>query len=158
MPKIGRDIFAVAISKFDKCPECPASVGGKLYSADITAEHCRFAREWTEVFGDTVSIHEQDSLAFLNDFPGQIDVLYLDSLDTTEPNHAAHALEETKAALDKLGPDSLIVLDDTPWSRGEWLGKGTTAVPWLLKRGWEVLYAGYQVVLTRSTAARRTQA
>ncbi|MEO2029536.1 MAG: glycosyltransferase family 9 protein [Fuerstiella sp.] len=132
--------------------------GGKLYSADITAEHCRFAREWTEVFGDTVSIHEQDSLAFLKDFPGQIDVLYLDSLDTTEPNHAAHALEETKAALDKLGPDSLIVLDDTPWSRGEWLGKGTTAVPWLLKRGWEVLYAGYQVVLTRSTAARRTQA
>ncbi|MEZ6129157.1 MAG: glycosyltransferase family 9 protein [Planctomycetaceae bacterium] len=125
-------------------------MGGTLHSIDVTPEHCRFAKEWTQVFDGTVAVHEQDSLTFLSGFREQIDVLYLDSLDTSEPNHSQHALQEAQLALPRLGEKSLIVFDDTPWSRGQWLGKGAEAVPWLLKQGWEILYAGYQVVLSRS--------
>ena len=73
--------------------------------------------------------------------------MYLDSLDTTEPGHAEHALREVQAAMPKLGKDSLVVFDDTPWHGGAWVGKGAMAVPFLLQQGWTVLYAGYQVVL-----------
>ena len=121
--------------------------GGRLHTVDVSEEHCRFAEEWTAVFGETVTVHAQDSLEFLRSFREPIDVLYLDSLDTNEPSHASHALQETRAALENLGPKSLIVFDDTPWNQGQWLGKGATAVPWLLQRGWKILYAGYQVVL-----------
>lgn len=121
--------------------------GGDLHSVDLTTANCAFAREWTQVFGDTVKVHEGDSIAFLRRFSEPIDVLYLDSLDTTEPNHAAHALQEVKVALPKLHDESLIVFDDTPFNAGAWVGKGATAVPWLLEQGWRVGYAGYQVVL-----------
>ena len=121
--------------------------GGKLYSVDISPQHCAFARQWTGVFGDAVDVRQQDSVAFLREFPHPIDVLYLDSLDTTEPKHAEHAQQETEAALPKLHDQSLIVFDDTPWHGGNWVGKGARAVPYLLDRGWRVLYGGYLTAL-----------
>ena len=125
-------------------------VGGHLHAVDITPQHCEFARTWTKVFGRTVEVHQLDSVKFLRDFEGAIDVLYLDSLDTTEPNHAQHAFQEIEAAIPKLHDQSLIVFDDTPWQSGKWVGKGKTAVPFLLQNGWEICYAGYQVVLARA--------
>ena len=103
------------------------------------------------MFGDTVTVHHQDSVGFLSGFKSEIDVLYLDSLDTNEPNHADHAQREVEAALPKLHDRSLIVFDDTPWQGGAWIGKGSLAVPWLVHRGWEILYAGYQVILSRTS-------
>ncbi len=124
--------------------------GGKLHSVDLTPQHVAFAREWTAVFGDSVSVHEGDSVSFLANFAAPIDVLYLDSLDTTEPGHAAHCLRELEAALPKLHDRSLICIDDTPWQVGAFIGKGAVTVPWLLDHGWKILYAAYQVVLTRA--------
>ena len=43
--------------------------GGKLHSVDLSPTNVAFARNWTRVFGDTVTIHEQDSLNFLREFP-----------------------------------------------------------------------------------------
>jgi hypothetical protein len=125
------------------------NVGGKLHSVDLSGEHCRFAREWTAVFGETVEVTQADSVSFLRSFARPIDVLYLDSLDTTEPRHAEHCLAELQAALPKLHEKSLIIIDDTPWHGGAWVGKGARAVPWLLENGWRVLYGVYQVVLSR---------
>jgi len=102
------------------------------------------------VFGDAVAVHQADSVAYLRTRTEPIDVLYVDSLDTTEKGHAEHALRETETALARMHDHSLIVFDDTPWSAGAWIGKGAFAVPLLLERGWRVLYAGYQVVLTRT--------
>ncbi len=121
--------------------------GGRLHTVDINPESCRFARQWTQVFGETVQVHQEDSVSFLQNFPDPIDVLFLDSLDTTEPAHAEHGLREVQAGLSKLHEKSLIVLDDTPWNAGAFVGKGALAVPWLLERGWKIGYAGYQVVL-----------
>lgn len=123
---------------------------GTIHSVDLSAEHVRFARTWCGVFGETVQIHQEDSVHFLEQFRRPIDVLYLDSLDTTEPGHADHAQREIEAALPWLHERSLILFDDTPWREGAFIGKGSRAVPWLLSGGWQVLYAGYQVLLGRS--------
>ena len=123
--------------------------GGRLDSVDLSPVNCRFSREWTQVYGDSVAVHEQDSLAFLASAQGPVDVLYLDSLDTTEPNHAAHALREAQLGERLVHDRSLILFDDSPWHAGAFTGKGATAIPYLLDRGWRILYAGYQVVLSR---------
>ena len=123
--------------------------GGKLHSVDLLPENCEFARTATQAFGDTVTIHAHDSVAFLESFSEPIDVLYLDSLDTDEPGHAEHAERELAAAWPKLHELSLIVIDDTPWQDGAWIGKGSRVVPSLIEKGWNILYAGYQVVLGR---------
>ena len=123
--------------------------GGKLHSVDLSPDNVEFARTWTAVFGDAVTIHRGDSAAFLKTFAEAIDVLYLDSLDTTEPRHASHCQQELEAVLANLHDRSLICIDDTPWQAGAFIGKGATAVPWLLNHGWRILYAGYQVVLER---------
>jgi len=122
---------------------------GTLHTVDVSPSSCRFAREWTAPFGETVKVHQQDSIQFLKEFSDKIDVLFLDSLDTTEPHHAEHGLAEMQAGLPKLHEQSIIVIDDTPWNGGAFTGKGALAVPWLLKHGWVIGYAGYQVVLWR---------
>ncbi len=123
--------------------------GGRLHSVDLNEDNCNFARTWTEIFGSAVTIHSQDSVAFLGRFPGPIDVLYLDSRDTTEPGHAEHAQRELDAAMPRLHDRSLVLVDDTAWNRGEWAGEGAQVVPSLLARGWRILYGGYQVLLSR---------
>lgn len=128
--------------------------GGSLDSVDITPQHCAFARTWTEQFGTHVRIHEQNSLSFLKAFNRPIDVLYLDSLDTTEPNHAQHALAEFQAAERMLHEDTIVCVDDSPWNAGAYVGKGALVVPYLLERGWKILYAGYQVLMSKTP--RRT--
>jgi hypothetical protein len=127
--------------------------GGRLFSVDISEQNCRFSHAWTGVFGETVAVIHQDSIEFLRQFQQPIDVLYLDSLDATEPGHAEHALREVRAAAANLHPKSLVVIDDTPFRQGAWIGKGAQAVPYLLQQGWQLLYAGYQAVLQRSSAA-----
>lgn len=125
--------------------------GGVVHSVDIDAGKCDFARTWCSPFGDSVQGHASDSVAYLSDFPDPIDVLYLDSLDTYEPGHAEHALKEAQAALPRLHDRSIIIFDDSPWTAGTVAGKGALAVPWLLNQGWHIVYAGYQVILSKTT-------
>ena len=122
---------------------------GRLFSADVSESHVKFARQWTTVFGKAVQVIHQDSVAYLRSFTEPVDVLYLDSLDRNEPAHAEHCLRELEAAHPRLHDKSLVVIDDTPWKSRPWTGKGALAVPWLLKNGWQIHYAGYQVVLSR---------
>lgn len=124
--------------------------GGVLHTVDIDASHCRFARRQCVPFGTAVEVHQGDSVEFLRNYAGPLDALYLDSLDACQPGHAEHALAETQAALPRLSDLSIVAYDDTPSDAGVFRGKGALAVPWLLARGFHVLYAGYQVVLSRS--------
>lgn len=123
--------------------------GGRLYSVDLSEENVAFARKWTAQFGQSVKVSQCDSIDFLRSFRLPIDVLYLDSLDADQPGHAEHCCHELDVALPMLHEKSLIVIDDTPWSGGQWIGKGAAAVPRLLNEGWKIKYAGYQVVLER---------
>ena len=49
-----------------------------------------------------ISASQADSISFLSSYTKPVDVLYLDSLDTTEPGHAEHCLQELQAALPRL--------------------------------------------------------
>lgn len=121
---------------------------GLLHSVDADPVHLDFARHAVSPFGARISFHLADSAAWLRQFSGQIDVLYLDSRDSDEPGADSHALAEVEAAFSRLTADSLVLIDDTVWSRG-WQGSGAKAVPWLLARGWRILESGYQVLLSK---------
>jgi len=122
--------------------------GGRLISVDNDPMNCAFARVWTRCFGAAVEIRLADSIAFLRDSREPIDLLYLDSLDADHARCAEHSLAEIQAAYPRLRGRSLVVCDDTPYSVGQFRGKGALAVPWLLERGWRILYTGHQTVLS----------
>jgi len=124
--------------------------GGRLFSVDLSLEHCDFARRATAEFGGSVEVTWADSLDFLRGFDRPIDLLLLDSLDTEDPRHAEHGLDEIRAASHRLHENSVVMIDDTVFSRGGYRGKGARAIPWMLENGWRVLYHGYQAVLVRS--------
>ena len=121
--------------------------GGRLDSVDLDGRHVSFARERCRWF--PVNVHQADSVGWLRTQLRPIDVLYLDSLDTYEPGHAEHCLAEVQAALPLLQERSIIVVDDCPRVGGLLTGKGSLAVPWLLARGWRLLFDGYQQVLVQ---------
>lgn len=128
---------------------CMRRGAGNVLSIDNSPEHCKFARNVTRVFDGRVEIVEGCGAERLSQIDRDIDVLYLDSLDTDNRQHAEENFRELMSAYRKLGEASIILIDDTPWSGGEFKGKGAKSVPWLLERGWRVAYAGYQVMLTR---------
>lgn len=128
--------------------------GGVLHSVDINPVTCGFA--WEVIArvdaAEEVKVHCADAVSFLEQFPGTIDVLYLDSLDIDWslpfPSMQQH-LREMRAAFPKLAETSLVAFDDTPrtvefapwWimpATREFLraervpGKGTLAIEWLL--------------------------
>lgn len=121
---------------------------GCLHTVDCNSANLKQAEAITASFSGCTSFHLSDSAEWLANFPGQIDVLYLDSMDVGVAGYEDHALAEAQAAEVKLHAQSLILIDDTVWDRG-WTGKGAKAVPWLMSRGWRILLAGYQVLLSR---------
>lgn len=108
---------------------------------------------------------------YLASFGGLIDYIFLDAYDFDHGNHSEIRQERYEhylgarindaqchqmhldcaiALLDRLSPDGLICFDDT-WqdSRGNWTAKGTTAMPYLLKHGFEVMEARNRATLLR---------
>lgn len=122
---------------------------GGLDSVDLDLKNVAFARKWTRIFRETVTVHAQDSLAYLASRTEPVDLLYLDSWDTTLPGHAEHGLREIQAAGHLLHTDSMVVYDDTSILAGRWRGKGSLGIPWMLSQGWKVIHAGHQTVLIR---------
>lgn len=122
--------------------------GGKMLSIDIDRHNCEYARRVCHNLRG-VSVQCDDSLQALRQITEPVDLFYLDSMDTHVPQHADHALAEAKICVDKVSPGGLIVFDDTLYEGDMCSGKGAKAVPWLISQGWRVLFAGYQVVLTR---------
>jgi len=125
-----------------------ARQAGHLHSVDCSSENLRRAQAILTPFVARSTLHESDSVRWLENYSGRIDVLYLDSMDVGVAGYEEHALAEARAAFSKLHSDSLVLLDDTVWDEG-WSGKGAKVVPWLTQQGWRILLAGYQVLLTR---------
>jgi hypothetical protein len=110
---------------------------------------------------------------FLAQYDGMIDYIFLDAYDFDHGNHSeirqdryekflgsriveeqCHQmhLECAETLVTKLAPDGLICFDDT-WtsSEGAWTAKGTTAMPYLLEHGFEVIEARNNAALLRWT-------
>jgi hypothetical protein len=123
--------------------------GGRMISVDIDKGNCAFARAATKELY-RVEVVCSDSVAFLGCFDEQIDLLVLDSMDTDVPGAEQHCLNEIQAAYRRLHDRSVVLFDDTIYSKGSFIGKGALAVPWLLVQGWLILYSGYQTVCVKS--------
>jgi ADP-heptose:LPS heptosyltransferase len=124
--------------------------GGKLISIDYDSTHVAFCKAWTGCYGQTVEIFQEHSHQWLKNYSGPaIDLLYLDSADVGTTGYQECARMEAELALPHLASDGVIMFDDTCWKAGAFRGKGATAVPWLLQRGWKIRTAGYQVLLAR---------
>lgn len=122
--------------------------GGELVSIDNDPTHVDFARRTTREL-QHVTVECADSVARLDKFSRLIDVVLLDSWDTTVSGFAEHGLRELQAVLPWLHSRSLILFDDTVYQRRDFHGKGELAVPWLLDHDWEILYSGHQTLLQR---------
>lgn len=120
---------------------------GHLTSIDLDPKNCKYASNWCKQFYNSVEVICARGEDGIREYKDQIDVLYLDSLDSEQPNHQEENLKEFKAAESKLHKDSVVIIDDTP-SPGQ--GKGGLTLQYMLERGWKLLYGGYQVVLVRN--------
>lgn len=129
--------------------------GAKLHSVDISPESVAIARKAVAERGlqDTVTIHLDDSLNFLHKFEEPVDFLYLDSYDYSDDpeiqrKSQQHHLEEFKRIEDRLGRNSLVLIDDCALPNG---GKGKLAIAYMLEKGWKIAHEGYQVLLVRNS-------
>lgn len=125
-----------------------AGHGGALTSVDDDAGSVAFARAAVGALGDSVEVVHSNSVGWLTANCQAIDVLNLDACQAREPGGAVQALQEVQAAFASLHSSSLIVLDDACYLNGGFIGSGALAVPWLLERGWRVLFSGCQTILS----------
>lgn len=107
---------------------------------------------------------------YLREYPGEFDFLFLDAYDFDHGMHselrqsryikmlgapinddACHQmhLECAHAVVEKLASDGLVCFDDTWLENDQWVAKGTSAMPWLLSHGFEVIEARNRAALLK---------
>ena len=125
--------------------ELATIINGELHTCDISKNNINSAKKFTKKFKDNTYFYINDSINFLNNFQKEIDFLYLDSFDGHDVELASkHQLNEAKAAIDKLGPDSLVMLDD----KG---AKTLYSLNFFLKNGFKIIdESNNQLLLSRN--------
>jgi hypothetical protein len=120
--------------------------GGKLITVDNNPRHLSRARtycqQWVPLDGK-VEFVCSDSVGYLRNYMGEVDLIYLDSLDypvgRDEGNVAMqqaaqwHSLNELTAIEPNLHGKSIILLDDNHFAGG---GKPAKAKEYLVNTGW----------------------
>lgn len=131
-----------------------AKYGGEVHTIDLLPEAIEQARQITRDYQHVIRYHIGAASEVISGINGPIDLLYLDSAD--DP---AVAMAELSSAMDKLSPDAIVMVDDTPVSSGRASGKGEKVVPFLLDQGWEMIHgqkrsATPQVILVAPTTTK----
>ena len=117
----------------------------RLITVDNVVKHMETSKQATQEYKDCITYVLMESVKFLSEFKGEIDLLYLDSLDCPFPPGDAteaqiHNLNELKAAYDKLHKGSILLLDDNDFENG---GKTRLSKNFLLKTGEWMLILDY---------------
>ena len=123
-----------------------ASTGLDVHTVDINPRSIEIVKQSCAAHPN---VHATcgDGVQFVRDFPGTIDLLFLDAWDADEGSPFAEKhLEAYQAARDKLAPSSLVLIDDTDVSFG---GKGRLTIPAVIRDGFELLLIGRQTMLLR---------
>lgn len=116
-----------------------------VWTVDIDANCINTCKEITQEYAAHITYVVNDSVAFLQGFNQQINLLYLDSMDCPEydaPESANllasqnHQLREIKAAWDKLAPGAIVLLDDNWFANG---GKARLTKEFLREKGWKCI-------------------
>jgi hypothetical protein len=117
--------------------------GCTLETIDIDPQAIEKARAVTKDYAGVITYTCGDSVAALRTTDAPIHLLYLDSWDSG-PGSAEHQLSEARAALPRLAPDAVVVLDDTTAADdalGHWVGKGALAIPFLMEQRFALVAA-----------------
>jgi len=126
--------------------------GSKVYVVDIDENHLNQSKKIVPP-SEYVEYTQDDSVHYLANFPGKIDLLFLDSFDycgDAENIRACHnhSLNEVFAAWNKLNDKAFILIDDV--FNDNWAGKGELSIPYLISVGFKVIYyIDSQVLLQR---------
>lgn len=123
-------------------------LGADFYSLDIDQKSIDKAKNLGGPV-DYARFYCGDSVPFLSCFQSPIHLLYLDSFDYIEKTGwqaQAHQVAEMGAALGKLTPDAIVLLDDCNIPGG---GKALFTEWFLISRGWKLDYDGYQKLFVR---------
>jgi predicted O-methyltransferase YrrM len=123
----------------------------RLYTVDIDDSRLQQCRRLTAAYGGHIRYVCSDSVAFLSAFEGDIDFLFLDSLDFlvgTEEQSRLHQLREIQAAYPRLRDGAFVLLDDAnvqPWfswplNSKDVQGKTFYTHRFLLEQGAECLF------------------
>lgn len=131
----------------------------ELTTLDIVDEHIRRSKVMTDSLNIKCNHIVSDSLAFLRQTANRYDLIYLDTGDMTPitPSIELQLQEAIIVNERKLVKDSgLILIDDvknkTPREYGEinnTLGKSEKSIPYLINKGWKVVFEGYQYILSK---------
>jgi len=137
-------------------------MNGNLFSIDISENAKRTCEHILSKYGlltDRVNLIIEDALSFLrrwsNDVEIPIDLLYLDAWDYRE-GEAAKISEESHLEAFKIIENSLservLILIDDIHDTESFKGKGRLVIPYLLNKGYKILYLGYQCLLSKKEA------
>ncbi len=131
--------------------------GGTVYSVDVDPEATRLASKLTSKW---VKVYTGDSVKWLGDlskdrYKPVVDLLYLDSFDllVSQPIPAAlHHMNELRAAMPLIRPNTLVVVDDSPgiyydypFPHVDISGKGMFVAKHAEYVGAEMIFHKYQV-------------
>jgi hypothetical protein len=129
-------IFGEYVSKY----------GGHLITVDMIDNHLRICKDCTSQYKDYITYVLSDSLIFLKDYNGSVDLLYLDSVDYpigTDAGNIAmqllsqtHSLMEFQAIESKLHNKTLLLIDDNQLEGG---GKPKLLKDYLETKNWYCL-------------------
>ena len=118
-------------------------VRGQAWTCDISQENIEECKRWTKEWNNRITYVVDDSINFLSEFDAQIDLLYLDSFDTSGNDRniielaCQHQLREINVIYNNLREDSLILLDDVRDDlKG---GKSEYCIPFLINKGWKII-------------------
>jgi len=150
------------------CAEAIEGSDARLISVDPSERAIRIAQTMTSGIDAHVRFRRTTSTAFLRELEEPIDLLYMDHHETGEEGARLHRRDaELLLTSGLLADDGVVLIDDVHvYGRGRERamslfrrlvgsselhhGKGKYSIPFLRRRGFDVLYEGYQVVMSRA--------
>jgi glycosyltransferase involved in cell wall biosynthesis/predicted O-methyltransferase YrrM len=130
--------------------------GGTLHSVDVDQrciDLCQSELIRLGTMTDSVHLHRDDGIAFLETFNEPIDLLYLDAWDYcgSEDDLKRSEINHLKAmiAAERTLADGALVLIDDIHNNVTYVGKGALVIPYLLQKDYIVRLNAYQMILEK---------
>lgn len=132
--------------------------GSNVWTVDIHSHAVNMTNKLKEKYFPDVNNFQAilgDSIEFLKGFTEKIDLLFLDSFDYCGDEENInkchlHSLNEFKASEEKMTEGSYVLIDDV--FNSDWDGKGKLCIPYILSRGYELVYfTDSQVLLKKQS-------
>jgi len=122
-------------------------VNHKLYTIDPNSDAIAIVKVICNNY-ENVSIIQDYSTNFINNFNDKIDFLYMDHMETSEEAAKQH-LEDAKIIIEKdlMNKNGIILIDDIGYNIVD--GKGKYSIPFLLENGYEIVIHEYQVLMKK---------